>query len=82
LGCAFDCETVTVRLSRAECSDLPLKIWKDYFHNFDVELYPGRGADFAIAGFTKHIHNEIKRDLPLDKELSQPQRPEYIMRIK
>jgi hypothetical protein len=82
LGCVFDCETVTVRLSRAECSDLPLKIWKDYFHNFDVELYPGRGADFAIAGFTKHIHNEIKRDLPLDKELSQPQRPEYIMRIK
>lgn len=82
LGCAFDCETVTVRLSRAECGDLPLKTWTNYFHTLGVELYPGRGADFAIAGFTRHIHNEIKRDLPPDQKLSQPQRPEYIRRIK
>lgn len=86
LGCAFDCETVTVRLSRAECSDLPLKTWTSYFHTLDVELYPGKGADFAIAGFTKHIHNEIIKDmpldLPLDEKLSHPQRPEYIRRIK
>lgn len=82
LGCGFDCETVTVRLSRAECGDLPLKTWTSYFHTLGVDLYPERGADFAIAGFTKHIHNEIKRDLPPDQELDQPQRPQYIRRIK
>jgi len=82
LGCAFDCETVTVRLSRAECVDLPLKTWTSYFQSLGVELYPGRGADFAIADFTKHIHNDIVRNLPPDEKLSQPQRPEYIRRIK
>jgi hypothetical protein len=85
LGCAFDCETVTVQLSRTECSDLPLEIWTNYFHPYGIELYPGKGADFAVAGYTKHIHNEIERNLPSDHALRnpcQPPRPEYIWRIK
>lgn len=80
LGCGFDCETVTVRLSRAECSDLPLNTWTSYFQTLGVELYPDRGADFAIAEFTKHFHNEIKKELPSNQELSLPQH--YIRRIK
>ncbi|MDD2556410.1 MAG: hypothetical protein PHV50_02955 [Syntrophaceticus sp.] len=85
LGCAFDCETITVQLSRTECSDLPMEIWRNYFHPYGIELYPGKGADFAVAGYTKHIHNEIERDLPSENELHkfrQPPHREYIWRIK
>ncbi len=82
LGSAFDCETVTVKISRAECGELPLKIWRSYLQDFELDLYPGKGADFAIAGFTKHIHNQIKREMPIYHELNLTQRPSYIRRIK
>ncbi len=81
VGSAFDCETVTMRITMAESKDLPLDTWINYFHSLGMELYPGKGADFAIAGFVEHIQNELQRDLPPNLEL-QPQRPEYLRRIK
>ncbi|MFY9140305.1 MAG: hypothetical protein WBJ83_00555 [Thermacetogeniaceae bacterium] len=83
LGCAFDCETVTIRISRADSKDLPLHIWKNYFQYLNVSLYPGRGTDFAAAGFTKHIYNEIQRELTSEAELLEPSKyPAYLWRVK
>lgn len=82
LGSAFDCETITIRINRAESKDLPLHIWKNYFNKHNINIFPGRGTDFAIAGFTKHIHNEIKKELPSEEELLESQRTAYLWRVK